>query len=384
MVRADLLLFGYFVITVDSEDVRIASNILLKNNISAAFNKNGSFKIAYRKINSVIRLFEGKVRYRISNPRGVYGVLLQNKNRIGMFIGFIIFTVMLFFSNDIVWDVRIEGADGEEESKILRELSSVGLEVGKRWSKLDKSQIEIDMLNSSESVAWLNINRRGTVAYVKVSDKIIYQDEEKPSGYASIVAVRDCVIEQITVESGYPMVKKGESVRAGEVLISGVIPTELGGGFCYAAGEVIGRYSEEISVSVAGTVSEKVYSEPILSRTSINFFGKNINIFEKYGHSEVECDIIEKTEHVTVGKRLPISVCKTYIQPYETESRNLSDDEIISLASEKLRQELLLFLNDKEAKRMITSGKFSESGYEMVCKMVVSSDVTKIQEFKVE
>jgi len=384
MVRADLFFFGYFLITVDSEDVKIASNILLKNNISAAFSKNGSFKIAYRMREVVTRLFQNKVRYRISNPRGLYGILLQNKRRMGIFIGAALFAVMLFLSSDVVWDVRIEGADREEESKILHELSSAGLDVGKRWSKLDKSQIEINMLSASESVAWLNINRRGTVAYVKVSDKILYQDEEKPTGYASIVAVCDCVIEEIIVESGYPMVKKGESVRAGEVLISGVIPTELGGGFCYAAGEVIGRYSEDISVFIERTVREKVYSEPILSRTSINFFGGDVNIFKKYRHSYGECDIIEKTEHVTVGKRLPISVSKTYIQPYVTESRELSDDEIISLASDKLRRELLIFLKDKEARRMITSGNFSENGYEMVCKTVVSSDVTKIQEFEVE
>ena len=69
---------------------------------------------------------------------------------------------------------------------------------------------------------------------------------------------------------------------------------------------------------------------------------------------------------------------------YETKTTELSDAELVSLASERLREELLLFLADKEVKRMVSSGEFTEIGYRMVCDTVVSSEVTKIQEFEVE
>lgn len=384
MVRFDLLLFGYFVILVDSSDRVVATDILLKEGISAAFDRKGRFVIPYHKKDSVVSQFEGKVKFSVSEPLGLYGKLLKYRRRFGILIGLLFAVVLFIISSDTVWDVRVEGAYLGNEEEIRRELSEAGLGVGKRWSKLDKNQIEINMLTSSDSVAWLNINRRGTVAYVKVSDKITYPEEEKLVGYANIVAVRDCVIEEITVETGYPMVKKGESVRAGEILISGVIPTELGGGFCYASGEVVGRYNESVSVFVKRSVSEKVYSEQTLAFCKINFFAKQVNIFKKYGQSDQECDIINEREDFILGKRLPLSIEKTYFRKYETVTKQLSDSELILCASEKLRESLLLFLSDKEAQRMVTSGDFTEEGYEMVCDAVVSSDVTKIQEFKVE
>ena len=384
MVRPDLLLFGYVVIAVVEEDKALASDILLGHGLGAAFDKKGRFIIPYRLYECVKALFDSKIRYTASEPRGLYGLAMRYKGRIGIIIGIIFTTLLFVISSDFVWDVRIEGIDSEKADEIYGELSESGLSVGKRWSRLDKNQVEINMLRNSDSVAWLNINRRGTVAYVKVSDKKMYEEDEEPEGYANVVAARDCVIEEIMVESGYPMVKKGESVKAGEVLISGVIPTELGGGFCYAKGSVTGRYTDKVEVEAERNFTVKTYTDRTLIKYTLKFFGKDINIFKKYGQPSEGCDIIEKTEYVTVWKRLPISIRKTYSSSYETKTSELSDAELVSLASERLREALLLFLADKEAKRMVSSGEFTEIGYRMVCDTVVSSEVTKIQEFEVE
>ena len=384
MVRPDLLLFGYVVINIHEEDKAVASDILLRHGLGATFDKGGRIIIPYRIFGCIKVFFESKVRYTASAPRGLYGLALRYRARIGVLVGIVFVFSLFIISSDFVWDVRIEGMDSERTEKIYEDLSDAGLSVGKRWSKLDKSQVEINVLRNSDSVAWLNINRRGTVAYVKVSDKKVYLKDEEPLGYANVVATRDCVIEEIMVESGYPMVKKGESVKAGEILISGIIPTELGGGFCYAKGTVRGRYSDKVEVKEQRCVTEKTYTDRSLVKYKLNFFGKGINIFKKYGQPSESCDIIEKTEYVTVWKRLPISISKTYSYSYETKTLQLSDSELVCQTSEKLKAELLLFLADKEAKRMVSSGEFTENGYRMVCDAVVSSEVTKIQEFEVE
>ena len=203
----------------------------------------------------------GQVEYEVSAPRGVFGKLLGYKGRVGIFLGLFLVLVFSVLTSGVVWDVRIDGADDEEVKEILEDLSAAGLDIGARWNKLDTGLIEINFLAASDSIGWVNINRRGNVAYVRVKDKTVYLQEEEPTGYANLVAARDCVIEDIKVECGYAMVKKGESVRAGEVLISGVIPSELGGGFCYASGQVTGRYSDTVSVSVSRFASEKIYGE---------------------------------------------------------------------------------------------------------------------------
>ena len=44
------------------------------------------------------------------------------------------------------------------------------------------------------------------------------------------------------------MVKVGDVVKKGDLLISGVLPLELGGGFCTAQGEVKGRVADRVEV----------------------------------------------------------------------------------------------------------------------------------------
>ena len=384
MVRADLFLLGYFRISIAAEDKRLVSDIFLKREISVTIRRDNTFIIPYRQKNRIEQLLSGRVSYEISEPLGLYGALVRNKKRYGAFLGIFFVAALFFLSSRIVWDVRIEGEYEGDEKEILAELSEAGLSVGRLWSRLDTAEIEMNTLEISDKIGWLNINRRGTVAYVVISEKDIHAPNVKPEGYANIVAARDCVIEEIIVKNGYATVKKGESVRKGDVLISGVIPTELGGGFCYAEGEVIGSYPEKISISVSEEKTEKHYAKKELCNSAVNFFGININIFKKTRQSEALCDIIKEKEQLTFVKRLPITVEKTYCLPYEIKSISLSREEMTALASEKLAEALTEFLKDKEAKRLITSGEFFEGGYRMVCDTVVSSDVTEIKEFYTE
>lgn len=383
MVRADLFILGYFRVTVDASDISKVTNIFINNRVSAKIDKNGSFLIAFRFRKKLEPLLDGKVSYRISEPRGLFGALIKNKSKVGALIGVFLIAILLAFSSDTVWDVRIEGPEEINEEKIIEELSLAGLSVGKRWSRLNLSEVEHNTLILSDSVAWLNINRRGTVAYVKISDKILHITDPEPQGYANIVAIRDCVIDEIIVKRGYAMVKKGESVKKGQILISGVIPTELGGGFCYADGEISGIYNDIVEVSVQARKSEKIYGEPKVSKIMINFFGTDINIFKNYRQSTKECDIIKEKENLTIGKKLPISIIKDYIYPYQSVTKLLSNEEMVAVASERLKEEMLVFLSDKEAKKLKTGGNFYEDGYRMFCEAVVCSSVAKIQEFKV-
>lgn len=383
MVRLDFFIFGYFKVTVDVSDILGVTDIFIKNSVSAKINSDGSFLIPYRFKGKIEKLLSEKVKYEISEPLGLYGALIKNKNKLGALIGAAVILFLVIFSGGIVWDVRIEGAEEADEAEIIEELKEAGLSVGKRWNRLNLSEIEHNTLLLSDSVSWLNINRRGTVAYVKISDKILHVPEPLPEGYANVVAARDCVIEEIIVKRGYAMVKKGESVKKGQILISGVIPTELGGGFCYADGEILGIYDDVIEVSVKREKTEKIYGEPLISGIGINFFGKNINIFKKYRQVTEECDIIKENKSITVGKKLPISIIRDYIHPYEYVTTPLTDEETIAMASERLKEEMLLFLSEKEPKKLKTGGEFYDGGYRMFCEAVVCSNVAKVQEFKV-
>ena len=149
MVRIDQMLFGYFRVIVDASDKAKAADILLKNGFGAAFSNDGSFIVSLRRLSVVERIFANKVSYSVLGPRGLYGLFLNNKKRIGIFCGLAVSLILFFLSTRVVWDVRIEGDFEYDEKQILNELSDAGLKVGEKWSSIEESEIENKVLLSS-------------------------------------------------------------------------------------------------------------------------------------------------------------------------------------------------------------------------------------------
>jgi similar to stage IV sporulation protein len=267
----------------------------------------------------------------------------------------------------------VEGNETVSTSAIEAELDTVGIRPGVLWSSLSFNEAERHLLEESATIGWLNVNRRGSVAYVTVKEKQIKESEIGKKLYSNIVASTDCVIEEITVKSGYPMVKAGDTVKAGQLLISGVIPSELGGGFVRAEGEVKGRVFERISVEVPRRETVTVYGEEILSECHANIFNFSINIFKNYGNLPDSYVIINDTEEMMLlGKwRLPVEIKRIYAKAVKKQSVERSDAELISIATSRLSALRKVRLSDAELLKIKTDGEFTESGYRMTSSVTV-------------
>ena len=374
MIRIDYALLGYVVFKIDKNDISSAAEILLDNNISIRIDESGSFFSSLVKAEKIQHALVGKVKFERSLPLGIGGMLLRLRFRYGFLLALLLSTVLFLYLNSKVWDVRVYGVSAELCEVIKDELSQNGLYVGASWNGINKSRVEAAVLSGSDAISWLNINRRGTVAYVSAVEKNVNQSKPKPSGYANIVADRDCIIEDIIVRRGVAAVKIGESVKKGDLLISGIIPTELGGGFCYANGEFRGRYSDTVAVKVSQKEEYKIYTDEHIKNISLNIFNFSINIFKNYRNLSNMCDIIEEKSEFLLdgGKSVPIFFNKTVAREYSVEIRSLTEKEMSEKASELLRENLFDFLSDKELVSIKTGGKLRNSEYELKADLVVS------------
>lgn len=370
MIRVDEFLFGYVLYTLEPEDVAEAARIFLKNDISVRI-KDSRFAVSARKTSKIDALLGTRVKFKKSEILGFGGFIYRNRKRYGAFGAFLLCAAMLIFSSDRVWDIRIEGSYLANESEILEELSECGFSAGSSWSNTDINKLEVELLSKSEYVSWVNINRRGTVAYVTVVDKITHDKPDEKLGYANIVASCDAIIEEITVMSGVAVVKAGDSVKKGDLLISGVIPSELGGGLCYAEGVIIGRCSESVEVSVPSVRQEKVSGKPKLSGSKLKIFGFSVNIFKSYRNLGKECDIIDVSKNPTIlGARLPISLKNKYSVPYSYVEVTLGAEDMTKEAAELMESALADALSGATLVRISTDGEFSDSSYTMKSSIV--------------
>lgn len=375
-MKIDHFLLGYKTFKVEEKDIARASSALLKRNLTAKISSSGSFDVPILKCKKYIRAMNG-IEYSISDIQGLPSYFYNIRHRYGLIIGFALIFMISVFSSRFVWDIRILGNENVSDSLIEEELEKAGFSIGTAWSKLSLNKVELDFLEISETTGWININRRGNVAYVTVKEKNIYEQIEKNEVYSNIVATADCVIEDITVKSGIAQVKAGDTVKAGDLLISGIIPAELGGGFVRAEGEIYGRLFEEISVETPRNETIKIYGKERLSRLSIKIFNFFINIFKSYRKNDNSCVIIEDVEEcVLFGKyRLPIEIRKVYGQDIFESQKEYNDKELVSVASTRLAKLRVMKLSDAELLSIKTHGEFTEIGYKMTSEVSYLKDI---------
>jgi len=384
MIRADLLLFGYRVFTVQKEDVTKVATILLKGGISVRF-RGPSFIAGEKKSKKIEALLGTRVKFYKSELMGFSGFLLKNRKSWGIMSALVSCIVIFLFGYNRVWDVRVDGCSKENEERVIDELEKCGFSTGASWSGNTLSEVEVDFLKSSEIASWVNINRRGTVAYVTVIEKVSHPASEEKRGYSNVVAEFDAVIEEITVTKGVAAVKVGDSVKKGDLLISGIVTNEFETEFCYAEGTVVGRVSDAFSYTISDTETKTEEKERRLCSVSLKIFNFSLNIFNRTRNCGDGCDIIDTVDKISLfGKRLPFAVHKRYAVDYESVLRKLDAQEMTLKAADGMTKLLDEKLGDATLIRIRTEGNFSANSYTLKSSVVYLSIIGADREFSVE
>ena len=388
MAKIDLFIFGYRKLKIDPADLSIVTGILLRSSIPSRINTDGTITVRERDFDKITNLLSGRVDFTYSHIKGIYGFWKGLNNRWILVSSLAVSCLILVFSSSLVWDIRVEGNEKITDSEIVVALGEKGFQIGDFWFKLDLDKIEADLLDSNEKISWVNINRRGTVAYIKLLEKE-ETDKEEPKadrGYTNIIANCDCVIEEITVKSGTSVVSPGDVVKKGDILVIGSLPEEAGGGFCNAEATIKGRISDRIGVEVERNYEKKVRSDTKLHSFTIKFFKFFLNIFKSYRNLTNECAIIEDEITYSLFDRykLPIKVSRSYIIEEKYESVVYTDEDLVNIASARLNSLMSSRLENGDLIRVKSGGKFTENGYYLYSDILYLSDVGVEVEFSIE
>ena len=380
MARLDEYIFGYHKGEVAPEDNCKLVNSMLRLDICSKVKPSGEFSISGRDKARLSAYLKSKMRFKLSKPRGLYGFLLDIRHRYGVLIGLFITVLFFAFSSRLVWDIRISGNEKLKDYEIESALADLDLHIGSRLSKIDKNVVETEMLLNNKDIAWISVNRRGTVVYVEIieSENIgLTEDEGYP--FSNIVADRDGVIEEITVESGVAAVKVGDVVKKGDILISGVIENERGVTFCRASGSVRASGVIDVSAESLAEITEKTPKKHRLSELRVILFNFSINIFKNYRNSDKECDIIRENRKIALFDkyRLPIRIEKAYTVEYAETSRTRSHDEMTEAAKRELDGKIYSMFKDADILKLRTTGEFIDGAYRITSRVVYSSDIGK-------
>lgn len=159
---------------------------------------------------------------RIQRRRGLPFFRHRLYRRAGFLVGFLLFVATLAVLTNFIWRVELVGLKRIPAPVLRANLRRLGLYRGVWRGRLEKDRIQRDLEIMTPQASWIGIEIRGMVAVVRVVERVTPPPAPKAG---DLVAARDGLVTKVLVYQGTPVVTEGETVRRGQLLVSG---TEIG------------------------------------------------------------------------------------------------------------------------------------------------------------
>lgn len=162
---------------------------------------------------------QSRCRVRIYRKNGLPFLIHRFRRRRMLFIGAIIFCLALYFLSSLIWTVDVSGTRKLSTARVKELAAAEGLKPGNFCFRVSRDQVESYLLRQLPEVSYVEVD-----VHPRAKVRVVEKKEPAPSqGPCHIVAKKEGVIDSILVMNGQAMVKDGDLVKKGQVLISGAI-----------------------------------------------------------------------------------------------------------------------------------------------------------------
>lgn len=221
--------FGYVVIKVDGLSLEKFINLCISRGVKlwgikrinyTSLTANISIK-DFRSLPPIVRVIGCRVR--IIDKKGFPFLAHRYKHRKMLIGGMLIFLVALYVLSSFVWIVEVEGVTKIDEGTLYNLLEEKGIKPGIYKGKLNLWEIENEMLIEVPELSWISIELIGTKAIARVVERVKPPSIIDTSTPCNVVASKDGIISQVIPLEGDVVVGVGDTVKKGQLLISGII-----------------------------------------------------------------------------------------------------------------------------------------------------------------
>lgn len=251
------------------------------------------------------------------------------KNNIFYIIIFILAFILIDIITSYIVDIEVIHSSSSIRKLIYKELDNNNVKkysFAYSFNELDKIQQNI-LNNNKDKLEWISITKDGMKYIIRCEERKI-KEINKESGYRNIVAKKDAYITKIISTKGVNLVRSGEYVKKGDVLISGEIKLyEEVKGDTLATGYVYGNVWYNVQLSIPKEENKKEYTGK--SRFNINI---NDKIFFKNKYKYFS------QENIREIKILGLKIKFYKEKEYGYKKHILSDEEVENLVNDKIKE----------------------------------------------
>ncbi len=287
------------------------------------------------------------VRIKILKKRGLRFTFSKVKKRPGLIVGLFFSIILYLFLSSCYWVIDVNENTDYSKEEILNCAYQNGLYEGVLKGEIDEALLATKIMNDLEDLKWVSINTMGSTVEIAVKESaetpINYIDNE----VSNITAEKTGVIKSIEAKQGTVLVKIGEAVSQGQVLVTGVWDSNFGKNEWQIEEEPTQFATASRAVIMAetyDTLSACIKKESLdyialdsYNRFNIGFFGIEIPfVFSLVPNGEYTYDTNKENLYI-LGTKMPIY--------FETENLTRLSVSNVAISEASAKEELANYLN---------------------------------------
>lgn len=240
-------------------------------------------------------------KIKIVGRRGLSFFLLRMKGRIALLFGVVVFAGVIYYLSTFIWRIDISTDQILTPYEIRQQLASYGIKPGINKSDVNVYEIQDKMLKNNENIMWIKVRIEGSDLKVNVVQRQSPPQIISDDTPCNLVAKKDGEILRVFTTAGTSVVKNGQRIKKGELLVKGEQGKEGSVYQVHAAGEVFAKtyYEAMKEVEVSGIKQKKtgksmknmyveIKGKKIYLKKSLNKFAKYDKIVDNKGFVKTE------------------------------------------------------------------------------------------------
>jgi similar to stage IV sporulation protein len=165
------------------------------------------------------------VRLLIQKRHGIWFPIKKYHRRVCFLASFFAVFGLLWILSDHVWKIAISGNSYLSEAVLTDYLAENGWGYGTRKEAIDCTALELSLRTDFPEIIWASSYLKGTMLVVEIQENLMTDTADRPEAEEGVIvnieAANDAVITSIITRSGTALVKAGDSVSAGDLLVLG-------------------------------------------------------------------------------------------------------------------------------------------------------------------
>lgn len=325
----------------------------------------------YKHIEEIATKTKAKVR--IVGRKGTVFFLIKMRRRVALVGGVAIFVFIIYFLSTFIWKVEIQTENHLSPYEIRAQLKTYGIAPGVRKSKVNVYELQDKMIKNNENIMYFRARIEGSRLFAEAIEKTPPPTITSEDSPGNLVAKKDGQIIRVFTTHGTSVVKKGDVVKAGQIIVKGEQGKEGSTYVVHAEGSVFANtwYEEVKSVPIRGVKRERtgksIENNYILVLGKRVYFKNSLNKFKTYDKIVENKGFVKK---------------EVYYETKET-NFNLEVDKVVKDTSEQLYSSIVQKL-DKSVKIVDKKVFFDQEGDNLKIRVLVTAeeDIAKLETFQ--